>query len=268
MKLSIITVNKNNARGLQKTIQSVMAQNFSGFEFIIIDGASTDGSVDIIKKYAGRISYWISEPDAGIYNAMNKGIKKARGDYCLFLNSGDMLITQTTLNDIQYKIDGTADIYYSNTVFNDGETAPYPQDLEISTLLKYPPNHQNSLIRRILFQKHGFYNENFLIVSDWEFLLFEKLKYKSIFKHIGTNIAVYDNTGISSDINLRRKEQFIMYNNVFGEFSGIVKFYFNINKSVYMDIITNYGGTKFLDFILRAYRFILRRLLHRGKKKL
>ena len=87
MKLSIITINLNNVIGLEKTITSVINQNFLDFEYIIIDGSSTDGSLEIIKKYAEKIAYCVSEPDKGIYNAMNKGLKKASGQYCLFLNS-------------------------------------------------------------------------------------------------------------------------------------------------------------------------------------
>jgi len=84
MQLSIITINLNNASGLEKTIQSVISQTNKDFEYIVIDGASTDGSVEVIKKYSSGINYWVSEPDTGIYNAMNKGIRKAQGDYCYF----------------------------------------------------------------------------------------------------------------------------------------------------------------------------------------
>ena len=89
MKLSIITINRNNAAGLRRTIESVVSQTYTEFEYIIIDGASTDESVDVIKEYADKITFWVSEPDNGIYNAMNKGILKAKGEYLLFLNSGD-----------------------------------------------------------------------------------------------------------------------------------------------------------------------------------
>ena len=87
MKLSIITINLNNAAGLRKTIQSVVNQTYIDFEYIIIDGFSSDGSIEVIKEYADRINYWVSEPDRGIYNAMNKGILKTSGEYIHFLNS-------------------------------------------------------------------------------------------------------------------------------------------------------------------------------------
>ncbi|MEP7170167.1 MAG: glycosyltransferase, partial [Bacteroidota bacterium] len=97
---SIITVNLNNAAGLKKTIESVVTQTFNDVEYIIIDGASTDGSKEVIKNYETKISYWVSEKDTGIYNAMNKAIKKAKAEYCLFLNSGDSLTNKKVLNDV------------------------------------------------------------------------------------------------------------------------------------------------------------------------
>ena len=100
MKLSIITINLNNASGLEKTIQSVINQTYKDFEFIVIDGASTDGSVEVIKKYSSGINYWVSESDTGIYNAMNKGIRKAQGEYCLFLNSADYLFSPNLISAV------------------------------------------------------------------------------------------------------------------------------------------------------------------------
>ena len=89
MKLSVITINYNNAEGLAKTMDSVFRQRFSDFEYIVIDGGSTDGSKDLIVNNQDKIAYWCSEKDSGIYNAMNKGIREASGEYLLFLNSGD-----------------------------------------------------------------------------------------------------------------------------------------------------------------------------------
>ena len=98
-QLSIVTINLNNKIGLEKTIVSVINQKYRNFEFIIIDGNSTDGSVDIIQKYQDKITYWISENDSGIYNAMNKGIANSKGEYILFLNSGDYLFNDSTIDD-------------------------------------------------------------------------------------------------------------------------------------------------------------------------
>ena len=100
MFFSIITINRNNAKGLEDTIQSVLSQDRNLYEFIIIDGASSDNSLEVIKKYESQIHYYISEPDTGIYNAMNKGIDKAKGEYAIFMNSGDSFSYPTALNDI------------------------------------------------------------------------------------------------------------------------------------------------------------------------
>ena len=105
MKYSIITINYNNCDGLEKTIQSVINQSYQNFEFIIIDGGSTDSSVEVIKKYSNKIDYWISEPDKGIYHAMNKGIIQAHGEYLNFMNSGDLFYDNDVLKDISIKID-------------------------------------------------------------------------------------------------------------------------------------------------------------------
>src|SRR5574344_588656 len=98
--ISIITVNKDNCAGLKFTIDSVLCQTFKDYEWIVIDAASTDGSVELIKQYQEHISYWVSEPDGGIYAGMNKGILKATGEYILFLNSGDLLVNNEVLQSI------------------------------------------------------------------------------------------------------------------------------------------------------------------------
>src|SRR5574344_1377354 len=98
--ISIITVNKDNCAGLKFTIDSVLCQTFKDYEWIVIDAASTDGSVELIKQYQEHISYWVSEPDGGIYAGMNKGILKATGEYILFLNSGDSLADNDVLENV------------------------------------------------------------------------------------------------------------------------------------------------------------------------
>ena len=118
MKLSIITVNLNNCDGLQKTIDSVVSQTFKDFEWIVIDGGSTDGSKELIEQYADHFTYWVSEPDKGIYNAMNKGIRVAKGDYLQFLNSGDYLYDRTTLEKCLLP-QNNADVIYGNLYLTD-----------------------------------------------------------------------------------------------------------------------------------------------------
>ena len=123
MKLSVVTINRNNASGLRKTIESVVNQTFHDFEYIVIDGASDDGSVDVIKEFADKITYWVSEPDGGIYSAMNKGVRKAQGEYVQFLNSGDFLVDGHVYERF-FTGDIYADVAYGNRInlYPDGHT--------------------------------------------------------------------------------------------------------------------------------------------------
>ena len=100
MLVSVITINYNNCRGLHQTILSVVHQEYQNFEFIVIDGGSTDGSLDVIKDYSENITFWVSEKDRGIYHAMNKGVAQAHGDYCLFMNSGDCFYDKDVLGRV------------------------------------------------------------------------------------------------------------------------------------------------------------------------
>ena len=143
MKLSIITINLNNRDGLQKTIDSVVSQTFRDFEWIVIDGGSTDGSKELIEQYADHFSYWVSEPDKGIYNAMNKGIKVAKGEYLQFLNSGDWLVDEKALERCFWH-ESKADIAYGDLWFCNGEEKErykYPNKLTLKYLYDFSLGH-------------------------------------------------------------------------------------------------------------------------------
>jgi glycosyltransferase involved in cell wall biosynthesis len=225
MKLSIITINRNNASGLEKTIQTVVTQTFTDFEYIVIDGASDDGSVDVIKKYADKITGWVSEPDAGIYNAMNKGIRRAQGEFCLFLNSGDWLIEDKTLENVFAEIGEKeqADIYYSDHTGSDNKIAKLPEKITPKFLLMDSISHPNSIIRTKLFFGHEFYNENLKIVADWEFFFRELLLHKSKFIKINSNIAIFLNGGISQiNSSLADNERIQVIKDVFSGLDDII----------------------------------------------
>jgi alpha(1,3/1,4) fucosyltransferase len=259
MIFSIITVNRNNAFGLEKTIQSVVCQTFENYEYIIIDGNSTDKSTEVLKKNSSHINYWISEPDTGIYNAMNKGIRRAQGDYCLFLNSGDFLCSPTTLQDVFNEINNIApaDIFFSNCLKTDGTVNNFPNNLSINYLIQDPISHQNSLIKRSLFFEHGFFNEELIIASDWEFFLNELWNYKSIFYHIKTNISIFDINGIGSkNTSERLAENLTIIQNVFNGLADIIIDYNYYKTSAYHDNIEAQEKTKLLLFLLKLYKFI------------
>ena len=208
MKLSIITINLNNAEGLRKTIESVVSQTFADYEYIVIDGGSTDGSVDIIKQYADRINYWVSEPDRGIYHAMNKGIMQAKGEYCQFLNSGDWIIEP---NGLQYIFDKNPveDIVYCNAQIGEYIDVYDSQMTLLHFWTGLQLSHQSSFIKKELFSTYGLYNENHKIVSDWEFFLKTLIIGQCSYRHIDFLLVFFDPNGISSDsadIDFRAKE--------------------------------------------------------------
>lgn len=210
MQLSIITINLNNHKGLLKTLESVVHQTFTDYEYLVIDGASTDKSKALIKEYQSNIAYWISGPDTGIYNAMNKGISKASGEYCLFLNSGDWLYNNNVLKDC-FEIEFNEDFVYGHQVIEqDGKFVEDPcldvLYLTFSTLKKSHIPHQCTFIKRSLFDRLGSYNEENKIISDWEFLMKGLFIYGCSIRRIPVKMTVYNTEGISSTIEYKKHQ--------------------------------------------------------------
>ena len=209
MKLSIITINYNAVNGLRKTIDSVVSQSFKDYEWIVIDGGSTDGSRELLKQNRDHFAFWCIEPDNGIYNAINKGLRHANGEYVLFLNSGDWLYSETVLEKVFTHIDGKQDIYYGDYVqVNDGgrlNSITLPEELGF---FFFPYNnicHQATFYRRTLFENNP-YDESYSIVSDWAMNL--KLLFEGrTFKHLNQFIVYYDNQGKSSAANSKHHEE-------------------------------------------------------------
>lgn len=174
MKYTIITVNFNNKGGLRKTIESVIHQTCQDFEYIVIDGGSTDGSTDVLKEYNDHIDYWVSEHDGGIYQGMNKGIQKANGDYLNFMNSGDCFYDDERLELVSNMHFDTDIIvgsdYYYNPNTRQGFTSNLPPQLTMYSLYKGSFPHQSSFFRRELF-KDSLYDEHLRMVSDWKFFI-------------------------------------------------------------------------------------------------
>jgi len=203
-RLSIITINLNNKAGLQKTLASVLSQIYSDFEYIVIDGGSTDGSYELIKGYTEKLSYWISEPDKGIYNAINKGIVKATGKYCLFLNSGDYLVNSGSLSKLfANKLDEDI-VYWNSFLIDSSQTIKkliQPNKLSASFFYNSTINHQSCIIKRTLFDEYGIYDENFKIASDWLFFLKTIVFGNVRTKHLNLFLTFYDGNGISATNN-------------------------------------------------------------------
>ena len=220
MKLSIITINYNNAEGLRKTMESVLAQTYTEIEYIIVDGASTDGSVDVIRELATRPTIkWVSEKDTGIYNAMNKGIRMATGEYIEILNSGDILfdanVTQRMiehLDQINSQNENSIGILYGNMikvnasgkiVGKSGYTEYSLRQFYSSTL-----NHDCAYIRRDLFEQYGLYDEQLKIVSDWKWYLQAIGLGKVKPEYVDIDVTIFDDGGISeTNLVLRNAER-------------------------------------------------------------
>ena len=171
--ISIITVSYNSVQTIEETILSVINQTYSNIEYIIIDGGSNDGTVDIIKKYSNKISYWISEPDKGIYDAMNKGALKATGEYIQYLNSSDKIHNVNTIESIFNENINNADIIYGDIImekeFGTFYMIPYPLD---RFQIEFPIFHPSTWIKRDILI-HYLFDTRFKIIADYD--LFRKL---------------------------------------------------------------------------------------------
>lgn len=202
MKLSVITINLNNSEGLAKTIKSILSQTFKDYELLIIDGSSSDSSIQIINQNANKLKYWVSEPDNGIYNAMNKGILKSKGDYCFFLNSGDYFPNERVLENV-FKSEFQEEIIFGNLlVLLNGQVVGKSKGKEKLTFIDIYSSilkHQSSFIHRVLFDKFGLYNERLKIIADWEFFLKTVGLGGASYKYIDIDVACFDNNGISNN---------------------------------------------------------------------
>jgi glycosyltransferase involved in cell wall biosynthesis len=252
-KLSIITINYNNVSGLRKTIKSVVSQTSQDFEYIIIDGGSKDGSVEVIKSFTDiaqgiykevmvevkqcapsselralnsepdtldpiphapcsmPISFWISEPDYGIYHAMNKGIMAAKGDYCQFLNSGDWLVSKDVIGKMLASLPDCG-IYYGNMLKQMPNSKIFRDTCEKGnlTMLSFyrgSLNHSPALIKHSLFDKYGLYDESLKIVSDWKWYLNVVGLNNEHIKYINLDIAYFDMNGISNTNHELEKQE-------------------------------------------------------------
>lgn len=216
-KISIITISYNNAEGLLRTIKSVVNQDYTDYEYIVIDGGSSDDSKQIIESFSDQINYWVSEADNGVYHAMNKGIAVAKGEYLHFLNAGDSYATinvlsktfskkyaEPLLRGIQICDYGTHQERWTN--LGDRDVTLY--DMFVNTLL-----HQATFIRRDMFDKYGMYDESLKIVSDWKFF-FQAILGEERTAFLNFDIVIFEMQGISTNVahgeqHLKEREKVI-----------------------------------------------------------
>ncbi len=201
MKLSVITINYNNRAGLQRTIDSVICQTWKDYEWIVIDGGSTDGSKELIEQYQDHFAYWRSEPDKGVYNAMNKGIAEAKGDYLIFMNSGDCFASPSVLEEVNPFLN-TADIVYGFMMRAGVNGQPNNASMMKSDVKWYDfysdtLPHQSSFIKHDLFNKYGHYDESYRALADWKFFAICYIHYNVTVRFVPMKISVYECGGIS-----------------------------------------------------------------------
>lgn len=217
-RLTIITINRNNAIGLEKTMASVLSQTCLDIDYVVVDGASTDESVHIIKRFStqfGKRLRWISEPDNGIYSAMNKGIGMAMGEYVEFLNSGDCLVDENVIERMYIALEqnGYPSILYGNMlksmpngkVFRDKCFAG--QDMTFLGFYNGTLNHSPAFIRCSLFEKYGLYDDSLKIVSDWKWYMQAIILGEERPVYTDLDVTLFDMTGISETNNDLDKEE-------------------------------------------------------------
>jgi glycosyltransferase involved in cell wall biosynthesis len=312
LKLSIITINLNNASGLLKTIESVISQTSHDFEYIIIDGGSNDGSVEFIKSYTSippgiykakdkveeninaetfasspiytttqitlcslalspvPITYWVSEPDSGIYNAMNKGIRIAKGKYCQFLNSGDWLANSTITEQMLASIPNCS-VYYGNMIklMLDGRVLRN-KEIPVNSFLTFftgTLNHSSAYIKRSLFSKYGMYDEDLKIVSDWKFFLIsialnsEKVCYRDL------DVTYFDMKGISNvekELNVNERERVLKETIPITILSDYEKYWGYIVK---MKRLNRFWITRWFVWFVERILFKLEKIETRNRKE-
>lgn len=199
-RVSIITINLNNGPGLEKTIASVGSQVLKPAEFIIIDGGSNDDTLSIISKNGNKISRWISEKDHGIYDAMNKGVDMATGEFLLFLNSGDRLADNSVLAEIDSELNQAGIIYGDLiTIDHKGKKEKHKsfKQANVYSLMISTIWHPCAFIEKNLFGKFGKYNPDFRIAGDYEFFVRTILANGVKSKYVERTIAMFDTGGVS-----------------------------------------------------------------------
>ncbi|SDM84781.1 Glycosyltransferase involved in cell wall bisynthesis [Daejeonella rubra] len=226
-KLTVITIVYNNVRDIERTVLSVLNQSYANIEYLVIDGASNDGTLDILRKYEGQISRLTSERDNGIYDAMNKGLALATGDYVLFMNSGDEIYASDTVEKL-FATEPDADIYYGETEMYDenwnslGQRRHQAPDNFTWKDFKHGMciSHQAIYIRRSLTEP---YDLNYQLSSDIDWIIKAAKKAKKIV-NVRMYVAKYLVGGMSKK---KHRQSLVERFNIFSKHYGLIPTIFN-----------------------------------------
>jgi glycosyltransferase involved in cell wall biosynthesis len=258
-KVSIVTVVRNDRAGLEKTFQSVFMQSYKAIEYLVIDGKSTDGTVNIIESYREKLQYWVSEADTGIYNAMNKGILKATGDYVLFLNAGDYFKSADVIETLVMKTDNKeivyGDIIYKSVTAEKMEV--FPETLDFTFFADNSLPHPCTLIQRSLFDRLGLYDEKIRICADWAFFLNAIARHNVSYKHVQIPVTVFLKGGISSDTSKVVAEKELYFQQFFS-------FYFSeyLLRKRYESILYHFRKSRIIKVLSRFLPVRINKMLY------
>lgn len=262
MKISIVTICLNNAAGLRKTAASIVTQEDCEYEWIVIDGGSTDDSIHVIYDYEKYITYWVSEKDKGIYHAMNKGIYRSTGDYILFLNAGDALVDDKVLHQALTYLNGK-DLYVGDVChFNENSMTPgyeLPQSVShhylVYQLTHFTLPHPASFFRRDFFDRFGYYDESLKIVSDWKLFFTSIIMSNAEVESIPLITTIFDTNGISSTSPHEKIER----ENALYEFPMIeeLRRFYVSNYEIVSAVHATFLGRMLIRIYFFIYRFFL-----------
>ena len=249
MKISIITINYNNIDGLKATFESVISQTYIDKEFIVIDGGSTDGAREYLNTHSLNMVYWCCEKDKGLYDAMNKGIRKSTGDYLIFMNSGDRFFNENVLSDIFDQGMYTEDVLYGSTVYeyNGKGVLRHPRTVEVLAK-ELPWCHQSTFVKGDVMRKI-MYDTRYKIIADYAF--FYKLWNEHYsFRLINKIVAIYDTTGMSADSS-RSKQIFSERCMIYGKEFSVISYWFKLFRQEIRKKVRDIIPTNIMDIIRR-----------------
>lgn len=209
MRFSVITVNYNNCEGLRRTIDSVLCQDYTDYEYIVIDGGSTDGSAEMIGQHTRQLAYWVSEPDGGVYEGMNKAMAVAHGEHCIFMNSGDEFYSPTVLSEVArlgsaYDLGVGCSLSISNG--KPGSIVVPPAEQSLLFWENYSVIHQAAFMRTSMLRERG-YDTTYRIVADWKYMFTEFLTREYRYVSFPITICKFEGGGMSDDADRRNAER-------------------------------------------------------------
>lgn len=201
-KISVVTVCRNEAKGIERTLTSVLNQTYKNYEYIVIDGNSNDGTKEIIQSHSAKLNHFISENDGGIYNAMNKALSRAQGEYVIFINGGDALASNDVFENVFIQALPSADIIYGDLWIestNRTVLGKSPEKITLGFLFYSTLWHPVAFVKLELFKKYGFYDESFKLAADYDFFLNVLGKNKIQHQKVNLPIARFNTHGVGSN---------------------------------------------------------------------